>query len=72
MPNEVTLTSKGQATIPKNIRDSLSMKAGDQMIFTLMPDRTGVMRLKNKSIMRLAGSLYRKGSKTLSVEQLSL
>ncbi len=72
MPNEVTLTSKGQATIPKNIRDSLSMKAGDQMIFTLMPDRTGVMRLKNKGIMRLAGSLYRKGSKTLSVEQLSL
>lgn len=72
MPNEVTLTSKGQATIPKNIRDSLSMKAGDQMIFTLMPDRTVVMRLKNKSIMRLAGSLYRKGRKTLSVEQLSL
>lgn len=72
MPNEVTLTSKGQATIPKNIRDSLSMKAGDQMIFTLMPDRTVVMRLKNKSIMRLAGSSYRKGRKPLSVEQLSL
>ena len=72
MPNEVTLTSKGQTTIPKNIRDSLSMKAGDQLIFTLMPDRTVIMRLKNKSIMRLAGSLHRRGRKPLSVEQLSI
>ena len=27
MSNDATLTSKGQATIPKDIRDSLSMKA---------------------------------------------
>ena len=56
MLNEVTLTSKGQTTIPKNIRDSLSMKAGDRMTFTLMPDDTVVMRLKTKSMMSLAGS----------------
>jgi AbrB family looped-hinge helix DNA binding protein len=72
MHNEVTLTSKGQATIPKNIRDSLYMKAGDQLIFTLMPDSTVVVRLKNKSMMRLAGSLYKKGRKPLSLEKLSL
>jgi AbrB family looped-hinge helix DNA binding protein len=71
MLNEVTLTSKGQTTIPKNIRDSLSMKAGDRMTFTLMPDHTVVMRLKNKSMMSLAGSLHKKGRKPLPVEQLS-
>ena len=38
MSNDATLTSKGQTTIPKAIRDSLSMKAGDRMTFTLMPD----------------------------------
>jgi AbrB family looped-hinge helix DNA binding protein len=71
MLNEVTLTSKGQTTIPKNIRDSLSMKAGDRMTFTLMPDHTVVMRLKTKSMMGLAGSMHKKGRKPLPVEQLS-
>ena len=71
MLNEVTLTSKGQTTIPKNIRDSLSMKAGDRMTFTLMPDHTVVMRLKTKSLMSLAGSLHKKGRRALPVEQLS-
>jgi len=71
MLNEVTLTSKGQTTIPKNIRDCLSMKAGDRMTFTLMPDHTVVMRLKTKSMMGLAGSLHKKGRKPLPVEQLS-
>ena len=31
------------------------MKAGDRMTFTLMPDATVVMRLKNKGITELAG-----------------
>ncbi len=57
MTTEATLTSKGQTTIPKEIRDSLGMKPGDRMTFTLMPDATVVMRLKNKSITELAGTL---------------
>jgi AbrB family looped-hinge helix DNA binding protein len=71
MLNEVTLTSKGQTTIPKNIRDSLAMKAGDRMTFTLMPDHTVVMRLKTKTVMSLAGSLHKNGRKPLSINQLS-
>lgn len=34
-----------EASIPKEIRDSLSMKAGDRMTFTLMPEATVVMRV---------------------------
>jgi antitoxin PrlF len=68
---ESTLTSKGQTTIPKDIRDSLGIKSGDRMTFTLMPDGTVLLRVKNKSIMRLAGSLKKKGRKPFSVEQLS-
>jgi AbrB family looped-hinge helix DNA binding protein len=71
MTTEATLTSKGQTTIPKEIRDSLHMKAGDRMTFTLMPDATVVMRVKSKSITALAGSLHKKGRKTVPVEQLS-
>ncbi len=71
MTTDATLTSKGQTTIPKEIRESLGMKAGDRMTFTLMPDRTVVMRIKNKSITQLAGLLHKKGRKTVSLEELS-
>lgn len=71
MSSDATLTSKGQTTIPKEIRDSLSMKAGDRMTFTLMPDGTVVMRVKTKSVTELAGVLHKKGRKPVPVEQLS-
>ncbi len=71
MSNDATLTSKGQTTIPKAIRDSLSMKTGDRMTFTLMPDATVVMRVKTKSVTELAGVLHKKGRKTVPIEQLS-
>ena len=71
MPTYATLTSKGQTTIPKEIRDGLGMKSGDRITFTLMPDATVVMRLKNKSITELAGTLHKKGRKPVPVEQLS-
>ena len=71
MSNDATLTSKGQTTIPKEIRDSLSMKAGDRMTFTLMPDDTVVMRVKSRSVTELAGALHKKGRKPVPIEQLS-
>ena len=71
MTAEATLTSKGQTTIPKEIRDELGMKPGDRMTFTLMPDATVVMRVKSGSLTKLAGTLHKKGRKPLPVEQLS-
>jgi antitoxin PrlF len=68
---DATLTSKGQTTIPKEIRDSLNMKEGDRITFTLLPDGTVLLRLKNKSILDLAGRLHKKGRKALPVEDLS-
>jgi AbrB family looped-hinge helix DNA binding protein len=71
MTTEATLTSKGQTTIPKAIRDSLGMKAGDRMSFTLMPDGVVVVRVKTKRISDLAGLLYKKGRKPMPIERLS-
>jgi AbrB family looped-hinge helix DNA binding protein len=68
---EATLTSKGQTTIPKSIRDTLGMKAGDRMTFTLMPDGVVLMRVKNKRVTDLAGVLHKKGRKPVPLEQLS-
>jgi antitoxin PrlF len=68
---EATLTSKGQTTIPKPIRDCLGMKTGDRMSFTLMPDGVVVMRVKNKRISDLAGLLFKKDRKPVPLERLS-
>ena len=71
MTTDATLTSKGQMTIPKAIRDSLGMKAGDRMTFTLMPDGVVVLRVKNKRVSDLGGILHKKGRKAVPVELLS-
>lgn len=71
MTTDATLTSKGQTTIPKEIRDSLGMKPGDRMTFTLMADGTVIMRVKTKSIMELAGMLHKKGRKTVALAKMS-
>ena len=71
MSTDATLTSKGQTTIPKPIRDSLRMKAGDKMSFTLMPDGAVIMRVKNRQVSDLAGLLYKKGRKPLPIGLLS-
>ena len=71
MSTESTLTSKGQTTVPKAIRESLRLKSGDRITFTLMPDGTVLMRVKNKSVMGLAGRLRRRGRKPVPVEELS-
>lgn len=71
MNTTATLTSKGQTTIPKPIRAALDMKTGDRMTFTLLPDGVVLMRVKNKSVLDLAGRLHKKGRKAAPVEELS-
>lgn len=71
MGTDATLTSKGQTTIPKEIRDSLGIKPGDRMTFTQMPDGTVLMRVKTKSIVDIAGKLHKKGRKTVPIDQMS-
>lgn len=71
MSTDATLTSKGQTTIPKAIRDGLHMKTGDRMTFRLMPDGVVIMRVKNKRVSELAGVLHKKGRKPVPVDKLS-
>lgn len=67
MGTESTLTGSGLVTIPKSIRESLGIKSGHRMTFTLMSDGTVLLRVKNKSVMSLAGSLRKKGRNAPSV-----
>ena len=38
-----TITSKGQTTIPKTVRQSLRLKAGDRVEFVVRDDGTALM-----------------------------
>lgn len=70
MSADATLTSKGQMTIPKEIRDGLGLKPGDQIRFTLLPDSTVIMRVKNKSFANLAGMLHKPGREPVPLEAM--
>jgi AbrB family looped-hinge helix DNA binding protein len=58
---EAAVTSKGQITIPAEIRSAMGLKAQDRVVFTLMPDGTTVMRAKTRSIKSLKGMLKNPG-----------
>ena len=68
---ETTMTSKGQTTIPKDIRDGLGIKSGDRMTFTLLPDGTVILRAKTRSITDLAGVLHQEGVDAVPVENMT-
>ncbi len=55
--SEATLTSKGQITIPADIRKLLAIHPKDRVTFTPMPDGTVLMRAKTKSLQDLRGLL---------------
>jgi antitoxin PrlF len=65
---EATLSSKNQATIPKQVREHLNLKAGDRFKFFLQPDGRVVI-LPKIQISKLKGSVPRL-ERTVSVEEM--
>ena len=67
-----TLTSKGQVTIPKEIRRQLGLQAGDRLDFRL--DNKGqltVVPADEPSFLRLFGMLrHRVGKRPVSVDEM--
>ena len=67
----VTLTSKGQLTLPKAIRDAMKLDAGSKLNFRLHPDGTLTVRPLNRSIDSLIGILHRPGMKAVTIEEMN-
>ena len=65
-----TMTSKGQTTIPKDIREGLGLKPKDQVSFTLMPDGAVIMRAKKRSLGELYGVLHKPGRKAIPIADM--
>jgi AbrB family looped-hinge helix DNA binding protein len=52
-----TLTSKGQTTIPKEIRDLLGLAPGDKLDFVVETDGRVVLRPATRDVRELRGML---------------
>ncbi len=70
--SEATITSKGQVTIPADIRRTLGVAAQDRLTFTPMPDGTVVLRAKNKSLLDIKGMLKPKPGKKVAIKDMNL
>ena len=55
--SESTVTTKGQITIPKAVRERLHLEAGDKVYFDVREDGSVVMVARNEPLEGLFGML---------------
>ena len=65
-----TLTSKGQTTIPKEIRDFLGVGPGDKLDFVVESDGRVILRPATLDVRQLRGMLKRSGKKAITLEEM--
>ncbi|MBC8459070.1 MAG: AbrB/MazE/SpoVT family DNA-binding domain-containing protein [Deltaproteobacteria bacterium] len=65
-----TLTSKGQVTVPKEIRDSLRLHTGDKVEFIITETKEALFRPVTKKVDDVFGKLHKPGRKPISVEEM--
>ncbi|MGZ0745981.1 AbrB/MazE/SpoVT family DNA-binding domain-containing protein [Haloparvum sp. AD34] len=67
---DATVTSKGQVTIPKRIRDKLDLEAGTELEFVLEEDGTIRVRPKEPAMDRLRDVKEKLAEHDVDVEQM--
>jgi len=68
---DVKISSKGQITLPKKVRDALGVGPGDQVRFLILGDEVRVV--KPVDLMSLKGMLkpYLKPGQVVSLEEIN-
>jgi antitoxin PrlF len=66
-----TLTSKGQITLPKAVRDVLRVDAGDQIDFVISERGEVTVRPVTVDVTELRGMFKRSGQRPVSVEEMN-
>lgn len=69
--SEAAVTSKGQITIPAEIRKKMNLEPQDKVVFTLLPNGTTVMRAKNRTVTSLAGTVV-SNRKKISIKNMKM
>jgi AbrB family looped-hinge helix DNA binding protein len=65
-----TLTSKGQITIPKTVRNSLKIKSGDKVEFIVTENREALIRPITMNVDDVFGKLHSNKRKPVSIEKM--
>jgi AbrB family looped-hinge helix DNA binding protein len=66
-----TLTTKGQVTIPKQIRETLKLHTGDKIEIIITKNREAIIRPISKKVDDVFSKLYKPTRKTVSVESMN-
>ena len=65
-----TLTTKGQITIPKSVRDVLHLHSGDKIAFELHGDDEAILKPLTKSIDDVFGTLHTPSQQKRTVTEM--
>ncbi len=63
------ITSRGQTTVPSEVRKALNLKEGDRVKYIILKNGN-VILLRSRSIMELAGILYDPARKPMTLEEI--
>jgi AbrB family looped-hinge helix DNA binding protein len=66
-----TITSKGQVTIPKDIREELLLNSGDQLDFSITPQGELLVKPMTRSVSDVVGRLHRPKQAPVSIEAMN-
>jgi AbrB family looped-hinge helix DNA binding protein len=66
------MSSKGQVTIPRDVRERLGLQAGDNIAWSLLSNGTVVVRPKTRRLADLVGMLTRPGQPSVTVDEMRL
>jgi antitoxin PrlF len=67
-----TMSSKGQAVIPKEIRAFMGLHPGDMLDFLIQDDQTVVIKPAHQHITQLRGLLYKPDRKAVSLDEMKV
>ena len=68
---QMAITSKGQVTIPKVIREALALFAGDKVEFIITENNGALMRPITKRVDDVFGRLHKEGQTAVSIEDMN-
>ncbi len=66
-----TLTTKGQVTIPKKVRDSLRLHTGDKIEIIVINDREAIIRPISKKVDDVFCKLHKPDRKAVTTEAMN-
>ncbi len=66
-----TLTSKGQVTIPKQVRELLHLHSGDRIEFLVHGNAEALLKPITRTVSDVFGCLHDSNQKAVSVEEMN-